>query len=222
MSLHVDERDLWRSRLELPNYEVREAARYAEIHSNTVWRWHKDTTLSEKADRKKLSYYQLIELAVAAACRKAGMKLQDIRAARAYYAGAYKTPYPFATLRLKTDGTDLAIDAGADLLLGNRKGQLAWKSIIGERFKEFDYDDEVAVRWHVDGKGSPVVIDPRVRFGAPQVKGVPTWLIRDRWQQGEPLDELIDDLSLTEKAALAALRFEGIDPAATRTNEWLS
>lgn len=216
----VSERELWRSRLDLPNYEVREAARYADIHSNTVWRWHKDT-LSSRDARAKLTYLQLIELAVVAACRKAGMKLQDIRAARAYYAGAFKTKHPFATLKLKTDGVDLAMDAGAELLIGNKGGQLAWKSFIGEKFKEFEYDEQgLATRWHVAGNDSPVVIDPRVRFGAPHVAGVPTWLLRERWEKGEPADELLEDFGLRKRDLNAALKFEGVDLAKPRPDEW--
>src|SRR6476661_4771133 len=99
--------EFWRARLVLPNYEIREAARYAHVHSATVSRWHRNTTLGAKEPGAKLSYMQLIELAVAASCKEAGMKLADIRAARAYFAGAFKTDYPFATLDLATDGVDL-------------------------------------------------------------------------------------------------------------------
>ncbi len=92
--------EFWRARLVLPNYEIREAARFAHVHSTTVSRWHKNTTLGAKEPGTKLSYMQLIELAVAASCKEAGMKLTDIRAARANLAGAFKTDYPFATLDL--------------------------------------------------------------------------------------------------------------------------
>ena len=222
MNASAHPKDFWRARLEVPNYEVREAARYAHVHSNTVSRWHKDTTLGEREHRAKLSYLQLIELAVAASCREAGMSLPDIRAARAYYAGRFETKHPFATLRLKTDGVDLAIDAGADLLIGNKGGQLAWKSFIGAKFKEFDYEGGLAARWHVAGTQSPVVIDPRVRFGAPHVSGIPTWLLKDRWIAGEPLDEITDDLSLKQSEVFAALKFEGLDPTQSRKEEWLN
>jgi uncharacterized protein (DUF433 family) len=138
------------------------------------------------------------------------MKLGEIRAARAYFAGAYNTDFPFATLQLATDGVDLAIKAGADLLIGNKSGQLAWKSIIGDRFKEFDYEDGLAVRWHVAGKSSAIVIDPRIRFGAPSVAGVPTWAIKGRWEAGEPLDVISDDFDLEPGIVRDALAFEGV------------
>ena len=149
------------------------------------------------------------------------MKLADIRTARAYFAGAFQMKHPFATLRLKTDGVDLASEAGANLLIGNRNGQLAWKAIIGDRFKEFEYDDSgLATRWHLAGTESPVLIDPRVGFGAPQVRGIPTWLLKDRWSAGEPIDEIKDDLGLDEGMIISALTFEGIDTSKPRKNAW--
>lgn len=222
VNVAVSQKDLWRARLNIPNYEVGESARYAHVHVNTVSRWHRNTTLGNRQPGSKLSYLQLIELAVAAACKDAGMKLGDIRAARAYFAGAFKTDHPFATLDLMTDGVDLATKAGAELLIGNRRGQLAWKSIIGARFKEFEYEDGLAARWHVAGKQSPVMIDPRIRFGAPQVGGVPTWLLKDRWLTGEPMKEITEDLSLKASEIEAALRFEGIDPKKPRGKAWLN
>ena len=214
-------KEFWKDRLIVPNYPVGEAARYAHVHAGTVGRWHKNTTLGQRDPGSKLSYLQLIELAIVAACKKAGMKLEDIRVARAYYAAKFDTKHPFATLRLKTDGVDLAMDAGADLLIGNKGGQLAWKSFIGEKFQEFEYKDGLAARWHVGGVKSPVIIDPRVRFGAPHVSGIPTWLLKERWQAGEPLQEMLSDLSLKKAEVESALRFEGIDPKKPRKNEWL-
>jgi len=226
MSVAVHPRDLWRSRLDIPNYEIGEAARYADIHASTVGRWHQDETLPAREARRRLSYYQLIELAVVSACRKAGMKLADIRAAREYLADKFKADHPFATLQLKTDGVDLLKDAGEvhgvkHLLTANRGGQLAWKHILAEKFLEFDYESDVAARWHVAGRRSPIIIDPRIRFGAPNVKGVPTWLLRDRWIAGEQPADSASEFKLTERDVREALIFEGIDFTPEQRKAWL-
>lgn len=218
--------EFWRSRLNIPSYRIRDAAHYAQLSSQTVASWHKPVAsntqgvLGPKDKGAALSYLQLIELAVAAACKKAGMKLADIREARAYFAGAYETDYPFATLRLATDGVDLAIKAGAELLIGNKGGQLAWNKIIGARFKEFEYEDGLATRWHVAGAKSPVLIDPRVRFGAPHVGGVPTWVMRDRWSVGEAVEDIADDFDLKPFQVAKALEFEGVDVVANKRTPW--
>jgi uncharacterized protein (DUF433 family) len=96
------------------------------------------------------------------------------------------------------------------LLLASQKGQLAWADIIG-RLQEFEYEHDLAVRWHVAGLDSPVLIDPRIQFGAPTVSGVPTWVFKGRWEAGESLDEIADDFSVPNSDVVAALEFEGVD-----------
>lgn len=124
-------------------------------------------------------------------------------------------------MQLSTDGIDLAAKAGADqLLIGNRSGQLAWKQIIGDRFKEFEYEKGLATKWHVAGIGSSIIIDPRVQFGAPAVSGIPTWAIKGRWIAGESVAEIADDYSLTEKLVITALAFEGIDAPTEQRRAW--
>ena len=99
----------WKRRLYIPNYQVREAARYAQISPQTVTAWHK-RILSEKEKRAELSYLQLIEMAVVAAARKAGMKLKDIEAAREYASTKLRSEFPFAEYEFKTDGKHLLFD----------------------------------------------------------------------------------------------------------------
>ena len=62
----------------------------------------------------------------------------------------------------------------------------------------------------------PIVVDPRISFGAPTVEsaGIATWVLRERFQAGETLDELEDDFHVTEEHLRAALAFEGVELAA--------
>jgi len=152
------------------------------------------------------------------------MSLPDIRRARDYLAKEMGVPYPFASERLKTDGVDIAMDyqhrtgqgEPGTLLLANRQGQLAWNDFIGGRMKEFEYEDSLALRWHVGGEGSLIVIDPRVRFGAPTIRGVPTWLVQERHQAGEAKRTTASDLGLTVREVTEALSFEAPAPKRQR------
>ena len=105
MTTLVSERsdEPWRRRLYLPNYQIGEAARYADISPQTVAAWHRidKALLSQKERREALSYLQLIEVAVVATFRRAGVKLPDIRAARDYAQKTLKSEYPFAQYRFK-------------------------------------------------------------------------------------------------------------------------
>ena len=79
-----------------------------------------------------------------------------------------------------------------------------------EKLDEFEYEFDLALIWHVAGKGSTVLIDPRVSFGAPIVGGVPTWVLRGRWDAGESIPDMKADFpGLTDDAINDALRFEG-------------
>lgn len=103
----------WRRRLFLPAYQIAEAADYAQVAPQTVIAWHKieAALLRERDKRAALSYMQLIEVAVVAAFRKAGVQMKHIRAARAYAAQQLKSEYPFAEYRFKENGKRLFLDS---------------------------------------------------------------------------------------------------------------
>ena len=216
-------KEFWRSRLKLPIYRMTDAARYAHLSSGTVSNWHKlsnkPTVLSRKDPGEALSYLQLIELAVVSAARKTGVSLAALRRAREYCSKQLKSDFPFAEYRFKTDGKELWLDFAevvgregrGKLISTSQQGQLGWTEIIG-RLREFEYDRTfgLATRWHVAGRESPIIIDPRVSFGAPAIEGIPTRLLKMRWQSGEPTHVIADDYDIPEPFILDALRFEGV------------
>jgi uncharacterized protein (DUF433 family) len=210
----------WRRRLYLPNYQIAEAARYASISSQTVAAWHhaESAMLSVREDRQELSYMQLIEVAVVAAFRRAGIRLPEIRAAREYVKKELKSEFPFAEYRFKSEGKNLWMDyvqvegerARGTLLKANQAGQLAWADILG-RLREFEYEHQgIVIRWHVAGVSSPIIIDPRISFGSPAIKGTPTWIIKGRWNAGESDTDIAEDFGLQKDEVRKALEFEKV------------
>jgi uncharacterized protein (DUF433 family) len=209
----------WLRRLYLPAYQIAEAADYAQISSRTVIAWHKieSALLHERDRRAALSYMQLIEVAVVAAFRKAGVPMPRIRAARAYAARELKSEFPFAEYRFKENGKHLFLDSAevTDLntntvIQADQNGQLAWESVIG-RLHEFEYEAPgIVLKWHVAGPSSPIIIDPRISFGAPAVKGTPTWVIKGRYEAGESDSDIAEDFGIKKNEVRAALKFEGV------------
>lgn len=213
----------WRRRVNVPHYQVREAARYAKVSPQTVIYWQKGAAgalLVPRDPREALSYMQLIEMAVVAKMRHQGVSLKRIRDAREYVGSTLKSEFPFAEYRFKTDGRRLfmnyaeivGIKRGREILLRpDQQGQLAWESFIGE-LQEFEYErEEIVIRWHVAGLRSRVAIDPRYSFGAPMVEGIPTWAIKGRWTAGELPDEIADDFGIGKEEVIDALSFEGVE-----------
>jgi uncharacterized protein (DUF433 family) len=219
--------DPWKRRLYLPAYQVSTAARYARVAPQTVTYWHYATAkvgpaLPGKDRGARLSYLQLIEVAFVATFRRLGLSLQRIRNAREYAAQTLEAEFPFAQYRWKTEGMNLLLDlkqvdpsSSLDaLIIANAAGQTAWTDLVSDRFLEFDYEGGMALKWHVAGRESPVLIDPRVSFGAPMVKGVATWALKGRHVAGEDINNIAEDFSLREEDVIAALAFEGLKPAA--------
>ncbi len=214
----------WRRRLYLPAYRVGDAGRYADVPAQTVSRWHfgrgrKTAALPGHSRRQDLSYLELVEVAFVATFRGLGVSLQRIRRARDYAAQVLKSEYPFAEYSWLTEGHQVLLDLRTvegdssigSLIAADSQGQVAWKDIVSDRFYQFDYDNGLALIWHLAGRRSPVVIDPRVCFGAPSVSGVPTWTLKGRWDAGESVPEMQDDYGLSEDDVRYGLLFEGVD-----------
>jgi uncharacterized protein (DUF433 family) len=231
---HSSAREPWRARLNIPNYQVQEAARYAGTSPQTIRHWQAGEDLVRRAlsardPREALSYMELIEVAVVAAFRKAGVPLKEIRAAREYMKGRLRKEHPFAQYDFKLHGREILVDykqiegrRGKGKLLAPAKGgQLAWQEILGERLKEFEYDKSLALRWYVAGAGKPIIIDPRLSFGAPNIKGVPTWILKGRWEAGEAIDDIASDFGLSEKYVTDGLAFENVDTGG-RKSVWVN
>lgn len=220
----------WRRRLYLPAYSVSEAARYVNTKPGTVSYWHYrggglGPALPGRERRRPLSYLELVEVAFVSVFRNYGVSLQRIRRAREYMAKTFMVDYPFARYKFKTEGYHvlLALEEvepsrrEGELIVADSAGQMGWADVMSDKFMEFDYEhggEELAIKWHVAGRTSPVVIDPKISFGAPTVYGIPTWALKGRYNAGESIADIQDDFGLDEDEVEAGLAFEGVQLAA--------
>ncbi|MEX0682076.1 MAG: DUF433 domain-containing protein [Dehalococcoidia bacterium] len=131
----------------------------------------------------------------------------------------FEKEYPFAQLELKTEGAHLLmerdkIEPDAEikklLIIADAHGQLAWEPMVADRFYQFDYEQGLALTWHLAGRQSQVSLDPRISFGAPTIRGIPTWTIKGRYDAGEEAQEISDDFGISVDDVWEALKFEGI------------
>ena len=98
-----------------------------------------------------------------------------------------------------------------------------WKEIVNDLLSEFEYPDGdgLVTGWRVAGRDNPILIDPRIAFGEPQVSGVATWVILNRWESGENLDDIAEDYDLERDSVISALKFEGVDIDYRRPSQWV-
>ena len=215
-------------RLYLPAYRFAEAARLAQTTPQTIARWYRGSAAPGHRMRpvlpsdggRLLSYLQLVEVAFVADFRQLGVTLDRLRRAHEYLRKTFQAEFPFAQFRFKTDGVHVLAEfasyrdgaLGKRLVVADQAGQLVWPELIADRLQQFDYEDGLAVRWHPRGRETPILIDPRVAFGAPTVAGtgVATWIARERFEAGETPEDIEADFGLTQEQLAAALAFEGV------------
>jgi len=228
MTEGTQRRNGWRRRLYLPAYTTAEAARFAETKPRTVAYWHYGTgtkvgpALGGKKPYAPLSYLQLVEVAFVASFRQRGVPLQRIRKAREYVAKVFQAEFPFAQYQFKTEGVHVLMNAASvdpdfsELIAADEAGQMAWERVLLERFEQFDYEEDLAVTWHPRGRGVPILIDPRISFGAPVLErtGIPTWVLKGRFDAGETFAEIEADFGVTGPDIRHALEFEAVELAA--------
>jgi len=129
-----------------------------------------------------ISFLDLMELRVVKALIDQGISLQHVRRVAEIASEVFLTPYPFASRRIYTDGVEvfasLSREAGlASLIeLSSRHAQIIAGQVVAQYMMELDFDPQssLAERWWPLGKNVPVVLDPRVAFGAPVVAGTAT------------------------------------------------
>jgi uncharacterized protein (DUF433 family) len=218
---------------ERPTYAIAEAARYCAISPQSVARWRAGYTyptlhglrrsgpLTGGGPAGLLTFTELIEVAVVAAARKAGVPMRAVRRAITAAQGAYGVERPLMLISFSTDGRELftrelEAEGRSRYVNLSRFGQVAWEH-IRDVLRDLEYDDAtgLALRWFPVGRDSPIVIDPQVSFGRPYVlhKGVSTDAVLSRFRARESLEDITEDLDLTRDEAEAALRFE-LPPAA--------
>jgi len=210
----------WFRRLYLPSYKVSDAARYAGTSPQSVANWHYrgEPVLPGRERRRPLNYLQLVEVAFVAFFRKNGVMMHRIRNTINYLQQNFGKENPLVEYEFKTEGMHILMEYNEfdpdpnleKLVVTDRFGQLAWSDVLEGKFAEFDYEYELALRWHPAGRDSLVIIDPRIAFGAPMVCGLPTWVLRGRWNAHETPIEIRDEFGLSEQAIRDGLAFEGI------------
>jgi len=220
-------------------YSRSEAARLLGVTPSRLRRWVSGYTYHyEYAERRRtghqppvvapdlpkldgfvaLSFAELMELRVVKALIEAGVSLQRIRSASRIAADVFQTGHPFASKRVFTDGerifSPLSQDsAGADLieLSRDRQFQVIFGRVLQPFLNEIDFDPQtsLAFAWWPKGRGVPVVLNPRIAFGAPTIHGtrIRTSALM-RHAGATPVPDLARAYQITVPQLTAAIDFE--------------
>jgi uncharacterized protein (DUF433 family) len=220
-----------RDPVECPAYTKTDAARMTGVPISTVRNWvlgrsedsgqgrvgFEPAIRLDDPTNEFLSFRNLVELHVLAAIRRDyQLKLPVVRRATQFLRDKFRIAHPLATVQMLTDGRDLLIKQGLEILNTSRGGQIEmkWISACLERI-EYDRDGKLQKLFPFTTTDpsrdfKAVVIDPRSQFGRPCLRdvGVPTEVIMSRFAAGERIEELAGDFGIEAKLIEEAIRFE--------------
>lgn len=167
-----------------------------------------------------LSFVELMELRVVKAFVDKGVPLQRIRTAAELAMRDFSTKHPFASGRVFTDGKnifkELAREADTSKVLEltqDRHLQIQSANLLAHFLDEISFSRETSLahRWWPLSRAFPVVLDPKVAFGAPVVDGtaVRTDVVAGM-AKASSKKSAADAYLLTEKQVGAAVEFESL------------
>ena len=95
-------------------------------------------------------------------------------------------------------------------------GQEDLRKLIVLHLERVEFEDRLPLRFYPFSRDPEpdaprfVVIDPKLRFGRPIVKGAPTDVLAERWRAGDSAQILAEDYGLTTDEVDEALRYETV------------
>lgn len=223
-----------RSIHEAPAYRAAEAAHLLKLNASTVRAWcfgqdyryrgfdrtFRAVIRAADPGRRLLSFSNLCELHILGAMtRSHRVPLQRVRRALDYVRRQMGSPRPLLDKDFRTNGLDLFLSDGAQLVNVSGGGQTALRGEFERALDRIQRDSwGMPVRLFPYSRRSgestaiPIVIaiDPSIEFGRPIVAraGVRIDVIGDRFAAGDTPREMAEDYGVGEEEILEALRYE--------------
>lgn len=217
--------------LNRPLYTATEAARLLEVPTSRLVRWLEGAKVGnawyapvirvEPTGSRDVSWAEFVEAGLLREYRVRGVSLQRLRPFIEAMRNLYGVPYPLAHFKPLVDRTnnDLLLElkqledqVGLEeelALVHVISNQLVWAKPMRAFLDKVEFDHQgLAESLRPLGRKDPVVIDPRVAFGAPQVRGIRTEVVAEAVAAGQAPDELAGAYGLSVDEVMAAVRWE--------------
>jgi uncharacterized protein (DUF433 family) len=214
---------------ELPAFTFRELALSLRMAESTVRAWTLGQTgferlLSIPRDPRgvfELSFYNLIEIYVLVQLRSThGMSMPKVRRCIEVLREDLKTEHPIIDADFFTFNNRLYAERGAYTVnLSRPEGQYFFGEAMRDLLTRVDKGPLGYERFYpkllnkhglVTERYKPIVVDPEVTFGRPQLKGtgIPTDAIASRYRGGDSMRFIAEDMYITVNKVRQALDFE--------------
>lgn len=215
----------------IPFCTLRECADWLRLPHSTVRAWFfgqpgfESVLEPSDPETRNLSFVNVTEVFVLAAIRrKHQVPLPQVREAVRYLRQRFGDPHPLASREMMTEGSALLIEHLGELVSASEHGQLVSEELVRARLQRIERNaagvpmrlypftrkmtDDAPASVHL--APTSVVIDPRVQFGRPCLRGtgIPTAVIHERWLAGEDMESIAEDYGRELADVQEALRFE--------------
>lgn len=210
---------------------AREAARQLRIPETTFIRWIEGWTgrgrhyppvlRDEPTGITDVTWGEMVEARYLRAYRQNDISLQKLRPVIAALRDEYGTPYPLAHCKpyIGDGPRRLLLELQQQHHLPDElrmvyeasTGQIILDRRIEEFLERVDFANEgnqEAERLYPHGKGSPVVMDPRIKSGTATIRGIRTEILAELAEAGMTVDEIAVDYDLPAEDIKAALAYE--------------
>lgn len=214
------------SLLDRPIYSYAEAARLLQLPAQTLRRWmegakragkdYPPVIRAEPLGVDYLTWGEFVEAGLLLGYRQKHVSLQKMRPFIERMRVEQGIPYPLAHFKPLIDKKELVYELQQQTLLDPRLylvraegDQMLLAPPVQEYLDRVDFDPAgVVSRLRPSGRLSPVVIDPEVSFGIPQIKGVRTELVAESVAGGETEEQAALSWGLGLSEVRAALAWE--------------
>lgn len=152
---------------------------------------------------KATNFYTLIEFYVFYHLRELNVSTKKIFDAHEEMADCIKTPYPFASAKLLSDGRDILYTLNDGTTVNaNNKRQIVIIDLIREFYSKIEFSsNDIAEKFWPLGKDKKIVVDPHHQFGQPVIDdtNILAETIYDMYTAGEPISFLSHLYKLSTK-----------------------
>lgn len=202
-------------------YDLGEAATFLDMPPSTLRRWllgdvrkgraYLPVLRDENNDCTAVRWGEFIEAGVLKALRgEHKVDLQELRVFCHTLRNREGMPYPLAMKEILLNGSRLLYPlrlANIEALV-DADGQILTGPAIELFVKRVRWDGDQPVAYHPSPEHPRVEIDPRLRFGDPQVNGVSTSAVYELYLAGEPVALIADTWRVEPSIVQAAIAYE--------------
>lgn len=212
--------------LERPLYSIGEAAALLRLPSSTLRRWLEGAEIAGKryppvvrpvaTGSEAVTWGEFVEAGLLRGYRQKRVSMQWMRPFIDRMRQEFGVPYPLAHFRPLVDNKKLVYELQIEVdlppalfLVQATADQMVWAEPVRDFLEKVEFAPEVDVpiRLFPLGKEQPVVIDPDISFGVPQIRGIRTELIAESVKAGG-LEEAVASWGIGPADVDAAVSWE--------------